>query len=43
MDISASKLDESVLEPAVHIDILITKKLSDVTETDIGAGVWRVT
>lgn len=43
MDISKFRLDESVLEFDVHIDTLVTKKLSHVTETDTGESVWHVT
>ena len=43
MDINKFWLDESVLEFDVHNDILVTKKLSHVTETDTGGSVWRVT
>ena len=43
MDISKFWLDESVLEFDVHIDTLVTKKLSHVTETDAGESVWHVT
>ena len=43
MGICESRLHKSVLKPDVHIDILITNNLSNMTETDTGRGVWRVT